>query len=133
MQVYVNLTDIKRFENKITELQSAVKRRISTIHEKASKPLSDIFLEEFHFLILLSFQSTDDTCQCFISYAWANSHRNARNSNRSLKSSALGWEKSDPRFVKDFLCGNGIKCWLDIEQTGKVITYRNFRIICCLT
>ena len=108
----------------MVELKTGVERKISAYDKVVGNKLilSTLFinLEEQNEIGLL-FQEKGGDLPCFISYAWANSHRNAHSNNRPLNSSALSWEKGDPRFVKDFLVENGVKCWLDIEQTGKKV------------
>ena len=53
----------------------------------------------------------------FISYCWANSHEACAITTEATKGS-LGY--GDPRVLKHHLEQNGIRCWIDIEQVGKV-------------
>jgi len=53
----------------------------------------------------------------FISYCWANS-KEACSITTQAKPGSLGY--GDPRALKTYLENGGIRCWLDIEQMGKV-------------
>ncbi|CAD5120946.1 DgyrCDS9496 [Dimorphilus gyrociliatus] len=56
------------------------------------------------------------TASCFISYCWSNSEE-AVEKGTKRKEGAIG--KVDPRRIKKLLEGEGISCWMDIEQVGQ--------------
>ena len=55
--------------------------------------------------------------QCFISYCWANSAEAVGKGTKSTKE-AVGY--GDPRAFKTYLEENGIRCWIDVDNVGKV-------------
>ena len=55
--------------------------------------------------------------QCFISYCWGNSDE-ARKKGTKTTSQAIG--HGDPRECRTFLEKHGIKCWIDVDNVGKV-------------
>ncbi|XP_048241150.1 uncharacterized protein LOC124116403 [Haliotis rufescens] len=90
--VYVKIYEASRFSSKIKELQEAVKVKAGHLKKRQDFP------------------------KCFISYCWCNSKEAVALGSQS-KTGALGW--GDPRRLKKFLEGKGIKCWLDIERMGQ--------------
>ena len=56
--------------------------------------------------------------RCFISYCWSNSERAVKQGTRDIPGTRGA---VDPRDIKDYLEEHEISCWIDIEQTGKVL------------
>ncbi|XP_013415785.1 uncharacterized protein LOC106177527 isoform X2 [Lingula anatina] len=91
-ELYVNMQQKDRYNSKLEEL--------------ARKLDSNTLLKK---------DESVDYPPVFISYSWANSARAVQLGTRQVEG-ATGY--GDPREYKDFLESHGIKCWLDIEQTG---------------
>ncbi|XP_046564246.1 LOW QUALITY PROTEIN: uncharacterized protein LOC124273077 [Haliotis rubra] len=91
--VYVKIYETKTFDNKMKELQEAVKVKAGHLKKVRDFP------------------------KCFISYCWCNSKEAVEQGSQAKPGAALGW--GDPRRLKRFLEAKGIKCWLDIERMGQ--------------
>ena len=53
----------------------------------------------------------------FLSYCWSNSHAAVKLGTREQEGS-LG--ATDPRDIKNKFEENGLSCWIDIQESGKV-------------
>lgn len=111
-EVYFNMEDIEKFDEKINDLHKSI--------------LQDINIEN------------QPTPECFISYCWSNS-RKARNKGDDFSDSSIGG--IDPRDLKLKIEETGIKCWLDVEQVGKIGLYQDIAkglkkskvFVCCIS
>lgn len=106
------MEDITKFEENIKELIQSIQ--------------SDFCSEE------------NNSPECFISYCWKNSKR-ARNKDSIYSDDAIG--NLDPRELKEKIEEAGVRCWLDIEQVGRVGLYQDIArglqkckvFVCCLS
>ncbi|KAH3812974.1 hypothetical protein DPMN_141417, partial [Dreissena polymorpha] len=92
--VFVNMINSKRevYKSKFEELLGAISSKTNRPVGKAPIP------------------------SCFFSYTWVNSQVAVNLGTREIKS-ALGY--GDPREIKKYLEGQGIKCWIDVERVGQ--------------
>ena len=58
------------------------------------------------------------TFDVFLSYCWSNSESALKAGHTRAKAGAIG--AGDPRVIQQFFVDNGLTCWMDIQQTGKV-------------
>lgn len=111
-EVYFNMENIGNFNDKMNDLHKTIAKVTNPDGEKIP--------------------------ECFISYCWNNS-RKARNKPQNFTDTAIS--NTDPRDLKERIEETGIKCWLDIEQVGKVGLYQDiFKglqkckvFVCCIS
>uniref|UniRef100_A0A1I8IUY9 non-specific serine/threonine protein kinase n=1 Tax=Macrostomum lignano TaxID=282301 RepID=A0A1I8IUY9_9PLAT len=95
---YIDLTEAKKsvYEGQLAEVIKDVSAAVETSNQKPSDD-----------------DSRDK--DVFVSYCWANSHDAVA---KGTRNGALGCEDSDPRRLRERLEAEGIRCWLDVKDTG---------------